>query len=138
MSRFYSARRAGATLSPREVVLAFLVTLASACAGGQDSAREDAGTPRSAGTADRAATVVRASQFGDNWPLTIDSAEVDCIEPSTAVARFGGRVFALNGMAMQRGFADIDPYWRADPKIPGARVNIGLLIDSALAHCRKI
>jgi len=43
----------------------------------------------------------------------------------------------LNGLAKPRGYLEIEPIWKLNSDIPGARINIGPLIDAALALCNR-
>ncbi|MCZ6631268.1 MAG: hypothetical protein O7D28_07960 [Actinobacteria bacterium] len=48
----------------------------------------------------------------------------------------GGGVYAVNGQGMTIGGAeDIDPIWRDNPDIDGAKINIKALIDLGLSLC---
>jgi len=78
---------------------------------------------------------VSATEFGDAWPLTVQSGRIACIAPSAAVFIHNGTIYQLNGMASSRGYTSINPIWRDSPDIPGAKVNIGPLISAALALC---
>ena len=59
------------------------------------------------------------------------------------IADENGTIWPLNGTARSHGVQwgaqpSIDPIWRADradPQIPGARINIGPLTTRALAIC---
>jgi hypothetical protein len=45
-------------------------------------------------------------------------------------------VYAVNGIARQSGeCAEIDPIWVDDPDIPGAKMDIGPIIDRGLELC---
>ncbi|BET65587.1 hypothetical protein ASA1KI_05050 [Opitutales bacterium ASA1] len=48
-----------------------------------------------------------------------------------------GRVYALNGIASshakKRGFSAIEEIWKANPNVPGLRINISPIIDRGLA-----
>ena len=47
-----------------------------------------------------------------------------------------GTEYALNGTAKDHtDAADIDPIWAPDPEMEGLKINIGPLIDRALALC---
>jgi len=41
----------------------------------------------------------------------------------------------LNGFARSRGYAPIDPIWRDNPDIPGAKVSISGMVRIALDRC---
>lgn len=76
---------------------------------------------------------VSQSEFGDSWPLTVDSGEIECIDTYFMVFRSGGETYALNGLAKGQGYADITPIWKDNPKIPGAKMDISPLTMRGLA-----
>ena len=55
-----------------------------------------------AGCVDRGVVVTR-DQFGDDWPLAVNSARVECEEAGAVVLRLGSRRFALNEAAANQG-----------------------------------
>lgn len=82
-------------------------------------------------------TVLR-SQFGLEWPLTVDRGTIACEQvgharSATFTAPDGVR-YALNGTASNRA-RDIYPIWRDNPDIPGAKMDISPLIRAALKLC---
>jgi hypothetical protein len=80
-------------------------------------------------------TVSRAD-FGEEWPLTVDSGELRCEGAGAATITADGTTYALNGTATSMNAGeDIDPIWEPNPDLPGAKKNIGPLIDRALALC---
>lgn len=91
------------------------------------------GAPDEAG-ADRQ---VAASNYGDDWPLTVDGGRLWCKQPGavTFVAP-DGTVYAVNGTAkdFNRG-ADIAPIWADDPDVEGLKMDIGPLIEDGLELC---
>jgi hypothetical protein len=91
---------------------------------------DDDSTPR---RADRTITVT-AAEYGDEWPLTVDSGVLQC-QGNAASIRTPRGVYALNGFALQEGLPRLDPIWRDDPSVPGVKVSIGDLLDMALALC---
>lgn len=92
----------------------------------------------SAGALATSRTVTRAD-FGDAWPLVPAVGSVACVAQGKAkLAAFvapGGAWYALNGAARSRGHAAIDPIWRDDPAVPGAKVSLRPLLEAALALC---
>ncbi len=58
-----------------------------------------------AGCVDRGVVVTR-DQFGDAWPLTVNSARVECADSGAAVLRIGSRRYALNEAAEGEGVSD--------------------------------
>lgn len=65
------------------------------------------------------------------------SGFVDCVDGFSAIFRTDGQTYALNGTARSRGYAEIDPIWRDNSAIPGAKINIGPLIDLANQQCER-
>ncbi len=78
------------------------------------------------------------------WPFTIESGELTCIgpadDPGVFIVTDQDEMFALNPaairMADQAGaMADLDPIWRDDPDLVGAKVNVSPVILYALQLC---
>ena len=60
----------------------------------------------SGGCSEREVVVTR-EQFGEAWPLAVNSARIECSEDgSVAVLRLGSSRYALNEAARARGHAD--------------------------------
>jgi hypothetical protein len=83
--------------------------------------------------------VVTKSDLGAEWPLTVESGTLRC-RPFMSnlhilTIEVGGTVYAVNGTAIGQGYADIEPIWAPNPKIPEAKINIGRLIDLAKSLC---
>lgn len=79
---------------------------------------------------------VGRSAMGDEWPLEVDRGCLYCLSGVRLVFVSGGSRYAVNGTAIgDRGNLRIDPIWSADPTIPGAKRNIGPLIERGLALC---
>ncbi|WP_257387845.1 YebY family protein [Tahibacter caeni] len=83
--------------------------------------------------------VVSKSDLGDRWPLTVDSGTLRC-RPfrgnlQILTIEVDGKVWAVNGTAIGQGFPEINPIWKGNPEIPGAKINIGPLIDLAKSLC---
>src|SRR3569623_1217965 len=83
-----------------------------------------------------------AADYGSDWPLTVDSADVHCY-PSPGgynyvTVTINGTEYAVNGTARGAGkWADFNGsgYWRKDPDFKGLKVSIGPVIDAGLALC---
>lgn len=74
------------------------------------------------------------------WPLTVTEGQLQCDSmgsPGTGAVTFtaAGKRYALNGLA-ERKYPAIDSIWKADPAIPGAKINISPLLDAGLRLCR--
>lgn len=108
-----------------------LTSCASVSEGVKDGVKEGGDKPEGS---------ISRADLGAEWPLTVESGTLGCDgQDGVGSATFttGGEKYALNGTAKGRkdGVA-IDPIWAADPSIPGAKKNIGVLIDRALQLCK--
>ena len=103
-----------------------VVLLISACGGGQAQLCEW----------DRDRMAVDASCLpNDEWPLTVASGTLVCDSPAVWFES-GGRSYAINGVAQTRdGIEALEPIWRENPDIVGARINIGPLHDLVRDKC---
>jgi hypothetical protein len=83
---------------------------------------------------------ISQSDLGKRWPLTVDSGTLHCQgKEAVGVATFKdpqGKVWALNGFALQEGLPRINPIWHKDSTVSGLRMDIGPLIDRALRLCK--
>lgn len=84
--------------------------------------------------------VVKRSDLGTEWPLNVETGTLRC-RPFMSnlhilTIEANGKVWAVNGTAKGQGYADIEPIWAPNPKIPEARINIGPLIELAKSLCR--
>lgn len=78
---------------------------------------------------------VSKEQYGSDWPFLVDSAIIDCVDGNAAVIKTLGRVYALNGHAMAKGYANLNPIWKPDHKNPDLKIPIGDFINLALEQC---
>jgi hypothetical protein len=78
---------------------------------------------------------VRRADVSERWPLTVDSIRVECIGGLVAVGHYGGKTYALNGVAETRGFLPIDSIWLENPDDPGGRINISPVSRRAVEQC---
>jgi hypothetical protein len=85
--------------------------------------------------------VVTKKQYGKRWPFTVPRGILRCHGLGGGVGEVmfvmpGVRVYAVNGVArMLLHLPKIDPIWRKDPLIPGARVDISPILDRGLKLC---
>lgn len=80
--------------------------------------------------------VVSLSDFGQDWPLKVSGGILRC-EDGAVTFTDGTTIYAVNGAAKDLGRGvDIDPIWAAEPSIPGAKKNIGPLLDRGLGLCK--
>jgi hypothetical protein len=83
-----------------------------------------------------------STAFGDEWPLIVAYAIVDC-DLKTAAGRSlqiatleapDGKTYALNRTAKSHGdYADIDSIWAPDPDVSDLKISMTPLTDAALA-----
>ncbi|WP_170981105.1 DUF2511 domain-containing protein [Mycolicibacterium sp. CR10] len=91
------------------------------------------------GGPNRPAGLVERQSWPGRWPFTIDSATLLCQGGAggarvTVVAN--GAMYALNGTAKDAQlWPPFDAIWLDDPKFPGAKINIGPMIDHGLSLC---
>lgn len=78
---------------------------------------------------------VSRADFGDKWPLTVESGELQCIKSFGVVFHTGGTTYAVNGSAIDLGYKRIDPIWAPDPEFPGAKKSMAPLIDAGRELC---
>ena len=85
-----------------------------------------------------------STTFGDEWPLTVPYAVVNCEEIAVAgrtlqVATLddpNGMTYSANGTAKDHGdYLDIDPIWAPNPDVAGLKIDITPVIDAALERC---
>ncbi len=57
---------------------------------------------------------VTHEQFGEAWPLTVDSGVLECRGNKEVVFIHEGTTYAVNGNASSK-YTDIEPIWRDDP-----------------------
>lgn len=78
---------------------------------------------------------VTREEYGDRWPFTVDSGRVECRQGGAVVFVVGDWVYQLNGIASQKGYANLAPIWRDNPDIPGSKVSVGPMIRLAQQQC---
>lgn len=76
------------------------------------------------------------TEFGEDWPLTVESGTVACLRPSIVVFYAEGVTYAINGVAQSTDeYADIRPIWRDHPIVEGLKVSIAPILERGLALC---
>ena len=87
--------------------------------------------------AEISSTVSAATWTDGPWPFIVDRGELTCIgsvdDPGVFLVTARGEMFALNPAAILMAdrvgaIADLDPIWRDDPEILGAKVNVSPMI----------
>jgi len=77
---------------------------------------------------------ISRADYGDAWPLTVDSGTLTC-EPGHAVVFRApdGKEYGVNGAAGDR--PDIGPIWADDPTGIAPKLDLSPLIEAGLALC---
>lgn len=78
---------------------------------------------------------VSRADFGDDWPLTVDTGELRCEGASAVVFVVDGTEYGVNGSALSAGYPEIDPIWADDPSGNAPKMDIGPLIQAGLELC---
>lgn len=79
---------------------------------------------------------VTKSEFGDKWAFTVDEGILEC-EDQKVLFKSDGKIYAVNGTAKSfKKYLPIDEIWADDPKISGAKQNLGSIIESGLKLCQ--
>jgi hypothetical protein len=82
--------------------------------------------------------VSAASWKASVWPFTVPGGIVACtgtVGGGELTFRVDGTVYALNGIAGNRGFKDISPIVKRDAS--GAQTSVGPVIDKGIHLCPK-
>jgi hypothetical protein len=123
------------------VICAVLVMtmVAAGCGGTSGSPDTSANVPSEKKRAPNEAPISKADVPRGAWPLTVSHGEVRCEGSAGAGAVIfrapDGTDYGVNGTALGSGAPRIDPIWKKDPDIPGARVDIRPVLDKGLALC---
>ena len=80
---------------------------------------------------------ITAEEYGDRWPLTVDTARL-CCRHSAVWVEVNRKKFGINGFAKgllnRYGYTvhELEDIWRPHPEFEGLRVSIGPLIEDGL------
>lgn len=102
---------------------------------------------------------ISASQFGKDWPFSVQSGELTCKSKIAVIFTSEGKSYAVNGTAKSMGYGDIEPIWMPDPEMLEyaksvaqkegksleaiqnemglARINMGEILNKGLSICRN-
>jgi hypothetical protein len=79
---------------------------------------------------------VSRSEFGKDWPLTVEEGVLRCEGAGAVTISTGGTTYAVNGLAGGMDiYRDINAIWADNPQIPSTKQYIGDLIDMGLELC---
>ena len=103
----------------RLVILTTVLLFAlAACGGGSDEGK-----------------VVDANEFGQAWPLSVESGVVTCESGNIALFTTEGTTYGLNPPALDANYPDVEPLRIANPAIPELKMDLGTLVNLALRQC---
>ena len=83
---------------------------------------------------DTSQRTVTKEQYGDKWPLIVNSGLLKC-DRGAIVFIHNGIKYAVNGIAMGRGYPDIEPIWKDHPSGYIPKISIRPLINDGLKLC---
>lgn len=81
---------------------------------------------------------VTKAQFGDKWPLSVESGTLHCegSKTSGAVTLYAdGITYALNLQAQSDGYAQPGNIWLDDPEEAGQKIPVGPLVQEGMKLC---
>ena len=111
-------------------VLCSCVPLAG-CAGSESSGNLS-------GTNGKSVEVTETSWRDGTWPFTVDRGVLGCTKPpypGEVTFNAEGKVYGLNGTALDQGLPQVDPIWRREGT--ELRVGIGPMIERGLKLCEE-
>ena len=86
--------------------------------------------------------VATAAEFGQAWPLSVESGVVSCVGGSDvaigreiALITIDGTTYGLNSSALEANYPDLEALRIDNPAIPGVRLDLGTLISLAIRQC---
>ncbi len=83
---------------------------------------------------------ITKQEYGEAWAFTVDEGVLSC-KGSNGIGEVfftvSGKTYAVNGTAKgTKKYLPIDDIWAADPKIAGAKKDIGAFIEKGLKLCQ--
>ena len=74
--------------------------------------------------------------YGDKWPFTVPSGELECIPPGIITFKANNKTYAVNRLANSRGYRKIDEIWKTQSATGKSQsIDIGQLINKGLGLC---
>lgn len=120
--------------SRRLLVIALLVSAAVMYFGADKEVTEEEECQR------RGGVYVVEDHYGESWPLTVESACIECRKAYAYVITAKGTEYALNGIALGQGYEEVNAIWKEHPNpelaAGGAMVSIHPLMQVAKGVCR--
>jgi hypothetical protein len=78
---------------------------------------------------------ITAKDWGTTYPFTVDGY-LECEAGGAIVFKGGGMAYAVNGTAKNKGYPGIEPIWKDNPVVPGAKVDIVDVISEGQKLCK--
>lgn len=76
---------------------------------------------------------ITQKEYGDKWPFTVSEGKLECRGSDQVVFTANGTTYAVNGTAqVTKKYRHIREIWRDDPSLPGAKIDIGIIIERGL------
>jgi Protein of unknown function (DUF2511) len=81
--------------------------------------------------------LLRKSDFGDEWPLSVEQGVVECRDGAAVLFHAGGKTYPVNGTAKgwYKELPSIEEIWLENPSLPGTRINISPIIEAGRKLC---
>ena len=83
--------------------------------------------------------IITSAEYGNRWPLTVESGTVQCRGPGAVLFRTGDKTYAINGLALSStDYPPVDAIWRGDPDNPydlGLKIDLSPIFERGLALC---
>jgi hypothetical protein len=80
---------------------------------------------------------LQRADYGDDWPLTVDSGTVRCEHGTQVVFESGGKTYAVNGAATSQrpDLPDVAEIWADNPAGQPPKLDISPIVDAGLELC---
>ena len=78
---------------------------------------------------------VTRADFGDDWPLTVESGMLACEGTDSITFRTGGKTYAVNEAGASSFGEPIGPIWADDPIAGAGKKDLSPLEDAGLKLC---
>ena len=82
--------------------------------------------------------MITQTEYGERWPFTVPKGELECRLPGIVTFKVDDIIYAINGLAISRGFQSIDNIWRNESNKEGVavkKVALGPIISKGLYLC---
>jgi hypothetical protein len=124
-------------MSHSGLILRWAVLAGTCVALGGCSNSEGSGTL--SGTTGKSMEVTRATWHDGAWPFTVPRGILGCTKPpypGEVTFNVDGKIYGVNGTALDQGLPGVEPIWRADGS-EGLKVSVGELIERGLQLCEE-